>query len=42
MQKKMSAEPVDPDYPASLEGAVRLLQSMVPVEDLVKITQMGT
>lgn len=40
MQKKMSDEPVNPDYPASIEAAVRLLQSMVPPEELVKITQM--
>ena len=40
MQKKMSDEPVNPDYPASIDAAVRLLQSMVPAEELVKITQM--
>ena len=40
MQKKMSDEPVNPDYPASVEAAVRLLQSMVPTEELVQITQM--
>ena len=40
MQKKMSGEPVSPDYPTSIEAAVRLLQSMVPLEELVKITQM--
>ena len=40
MQKKMSDEPVNPDYPTSIEAAVRILQSMVPPEELVKITQM--
>ena len=40
MQKKMSDEPVNPDYPASIDAAVRLLQSMVPAEELDKITQM--
>lgn len=40
MQQKMSDEPANPDYPASIEAAVRLLQSMVPPEELVKITQM--
>lgn len=40
MQKKMIGEPVNPDYPASNDAAVRLLQIMVPPEELVKITQM--
>lgn len=40
MQKKSSNGSALPDYPATIETAVRLLQYMVPPEELVKITHM--